>query len=101
MLTRYVNQYSVNEYAKNPTQRARERDKKKYMCGRFSLMDEFEVLLIFKFFGGSFSVPMKLFGDTAPTLVTSELDPFQGKSQFLYYSLIRFDRKLVLTNRAC
>lgn len=45
-LARYVNQYSVNEYAKNPVQRAKERDKKKYMSGRFSLMDEgeFEVI---------------------------------------------------------
>ncbi|VDN30720.1 unnamed protein product [Gongylonema pulchrum] len=39
-LLRYVNQYRVNEYAKNPTQRTREKDKRKYMCGRFSLMDE-------------------------------------------------------------
>lgn len=45
-LARYVNQYSMNEYAKNPIQRAKERDKKKYMSGRFSLMDEgeFEVI---------------------------------------------------------
>ncbi|MCP9257668.1 hypothetical protein DINM_000928 [Dirofilaria immitis] len=41
-LTRYINQYSTNEYAKNPIQRAKERDKKKYMSGRFSLMDEGE-----------------------------------------------------------
>ncbi|VIO94057.1 PHD-finger family protein [Brugia malayi] len=41
-LSRYVNQYSMNEYAKNPIQRAKERDKKKYMSGRFSLMDEGE-----------------------------------------------------------
>uniref|UniRef100_A0A182EDU5 DDT domain-containing protein n=2 Tax=Onchocerca ochengi TaxID=42157 RepID=A0A182EDU5_ONCOC len=41
-LARYVNQYSINEYAKNPIQRAKERDKKKYMSGRFSLMDEGE-----------------------------------------------------------
>uniref|UniRef100_A0A158Q8A9 Bm3641 n=1 Tax=Elaeophora elaphi TaxID=1147741 RepID=A0A158Q8A9_9BILA len=41
-LARYVNQYSMNEYAKNPIQRAKERDKKKYMSGRFSLMDEGE-----------------------------------------------------------
>lgn len=41
-LRRYINQYTVNEYAKNPHQRTKERDKKKYMCGRFSLMDEGE-----------------------------------------------------------
>ncbi|VBB31827.1 unnamed protein product [Acanthocheilonema viteae] len=41
-LARYVNQYSINEYAKNPVQRAKERDRKKYMSGRFSLMDEGE-----------------------------------------------------------
>ncbi|CAG9536170.1 unnamed protein product [Cercopithifilaria johnstoni] len=41
-LARYVNQYSMNEYAKNPIQRAKERDRKKYMSGRFSLMDEGE-----------------------------------------------------------
>lgn len=48
-LARYVNQYSINEYAKNPIQRAKERDKKKYMSGRFSLMDEgeFEVIQSF------------------------------------------------------
>uniref|UniRef100_F1KPU6 Nucleosome-remodeling factor subunit NURF301-like protein n=1 Tax=Ascaris suum TaxID=6253 RepID=F1KPU6_ASCSU len=36
----YVNQYSVNDYAKTPYLRAKERDKKKYLCGRFSLADE-------------------------------------------------------------
>ncbi|VDN05007.1 unnamed protein product [Thelazia callipaeda] len=39
---RYINQFRTNEYAKSPIQRAKERDKKKYMCGRFSLMDEGE-----------------------------------------------------------
>uniref|UniRef100_A0A0N4U2G1 Nucleosome-remodeling factor subunit NURF301 n=1 Tax=Dracunculus medinensis TaxID=318479 RepID=A0A0N4U2G1_DRAME len=36
----YDNQYSINDYAKRPHLRAKERDKKKYMCGRFSLADE-------------------------------------------------------------
>ncbi|VDK42531.1 unnamed protein product [Anisakis simplex] len=36
----YVNQYSINDYAKTPYLRAKERDKKKYLCGRFSLADE-------------------------------------------------------------
>uniref|UniRef100_A0A914R7M1 Uncharacterized protein n=1 Tax=Parascaris equorum TaxID=6256 RepID=A0A914R7M1_PAREQ len=45
----YVNQYSVNDYAKTPYLRAKERDKKKYLCGRFSLADEgaFEVSWLF------------------------------------------------------
>ncbi|KAI1700835.1 williams-Beuren syndrome DDT (WSD), d-TOX E motif domain-containing protein [Ditylenchus destructor] len=36
----YINQYSINDFAKSPFLRAKERDKRKYMCSRFSLMDE-------------------------------------------------------------
>lgn len=45
----YVNQYSENEFAKSPYQRAKDRDRRKYMCSRFSLMDEGEFNVIFKF----------------------------------------------------
>uniref|UniRef100_A0A915CU87 DDT domain-containing protein n=1 Tax=Ditylenchus dipsaci TaxID=166011 RepID=A0A915CU87_9BILA len=38
----YVNQFSVNDFAKSPYLRAKERDRRKYMCSRFSLMDEGE-----------------------------------------------------------
>lgn len=38
----YCNQYSVNDYAKTPYLRAKERDKTKYLCNRFSLVDEGE-----------------------------------------------------------
>ncbi|KAI1720070.1 DDT domain-containing protein [Ditylenchus destructor] len=38
----YINQYSVNDFAKSPYMRAKERDKRKYMSSRFSLMDEGE-----------------------------------------------------------
>lgn len=44
----YVNQYSVNELAKSPYLRAKDRDKTKYMSTRFALTDEgeFEVSAI-------------------------------------------------------
>lgn len=56
----YDNQYSINDYAKRPHLRAKERDKKKYMCGRFSLADEhaFEVSLYFFFILIHFEVVM-------------------------------------------
>lgn len=43
----YINQYSVNEYAKSPYQRAKDRDRRKYMCSRFSLADEGEFNVFF------------------------------------------------------
>uniref|UniRef100_A0A158R694 SMB domain-containing protein n=1 Tax=Syphacia muris TaxID=451379 RepID=A0A158R694_9BILA len=36
----YQNQYTVNDYAKTPLMRVKERDRKKYLCNRFSLADE-------------------------------------------------------------
>lgn len=36
----YQNQYSINDYAKTPHMRAKERDRKKYLCNRFSLAEE-------------------------------------------------------------
>jgi len=45
----YTNQYATNELAKSPYTRAKERDKRKYMCSRFSLVDE-----------GEFSVPITI-----------------------------------------
>lgn len=36
----YENQYSFNDYAKSPYARARDRDRRKYFSGRFSLTDE-------------------------------------------------------------
>lgn len=47
----YENQYSINDYAKSPQMRAKERDRKKYLCTRFALGEEgaFEVgMVIFK-----------------------------------------------------
>ncbi|KAI1727679.1 DDT domain-containing protein [Ditylenchus destructor] len=38
----YINHYSVNDFAKSPYLRAKERDRRKYMCSKFSLMDEGE-----------------------------------------------------------
>ena len=38
----YRNEYSTNELAKPFKQRAKERDKKKYLSARFSLTDEGE-----------------------------------------------------------
>ena len=42
---KYVNHYSTSDYAKTPYARAKERDRQKYMAGKFSLADEgtFEV----------------------------------------------------------
>jgi hypothetical protein len=37
---RYVNQYSESDYAKSPYQRARERDRIKYMSTKFALVDD-------------------------------------------------------------
>lgn len=50
----YVNQYTTNDFAKSPYARAKDRDKKKYMCSRFSLCDEGEFLVNkLAFFGKS------------------------------------------------
>ncbi|KAK0416615.1 hypothetical protein QR680_012591 [Steinernema hermaphroditum] len=38
----YVNQYSCNDYAKSPLLRNKERDRRKYLSGRFAIEDEFE-----------------------------------------------------------
>lgn len=38
----YVNQYTVNDFAKSPYARAKDRDRRKYMCSKFSLADEGE-----------------------------------------------------------
>lgn len=45
----YENQYIVNEYAKSPYLRAKDRDRKKYLSLRFSLTDDgtFDVNCVF------------------------------------------------------
>lgn len=43
----YVNYYTVNDFAKSPYARAKDRDRKKYMCSKFSLVDEGEFVVSF------------------------------------------------------
>ena len=36
----YINEYAINDFAKSPQQRTKERDRKKYLAARFSLVEE-------------------------------------------------------------